>query len=90
MTKSELMQRRREKVQTLNPKDAELIGNTIFDSMTGALASGDRIEIRGFRSFEVRERQARAARNPRSGQQVEAKKVPFFKVGKELKQRVDK
>jgi integration host factor beta subunit len=92
MTKRELTEKLKEKVQTLSATDAELIISIIFDSMAEALASGERIEIRGFGSFEVRERNARQGRNPKSGQKVkvEAKKVPFFKVGKELRQRVDK
>ena len=91
MTKRELIEKLAEKVKDLSLKDAELIVNTVFDSMTEALASGDRIEIRGFGSFQVKERRAREGRNPRTGEKVSvaSKKVPFFKVGKELKERVD-
>ncbi len=65
--------------------------NAVFDSMTDALAKGERIEIRGFGSFIVKQRAAREGRNPRTGAvvSVAAKKVPLFKVGKELRLRVD-
>jgi len=91
MTKRELIERLAERVKELSQKDAELIVNTIFDSMTEALAAGDRIEIRGFGSFQVKRRRPREGRNPRTGEKVsvEEKRVPFFKVGKELKERVD-
>ncbi len=92
MTKRELIEKLADRVKNLSLKDSEIIVNTIFDTMTDALASGDRIEIRGFGSFQVKERRAREGRNPRTGEKVfvESKKVPFFKVGKELKERVDK
>ena len=92
MTKRQLIEKLAERVKDLSIKDAELIVNTIFEAMTEALASGDRIEIRGFGSFQVKHRRAREGRNPRTGEKVhvEAKKVPFFKVGKELRQRVNK
>lgn len=91
MTKRELIEQLAERVKELSQKDAELIVNTIFDSMTEALAAGDRIEIRGFGSFQVKRRRPREGRNPRTGEKVsvEEKRVPFFKVGKELKERVD-
>ena len=91
MTKRELIEKLADDVKSLSLKDAELIVNTIFDTMTEALATGDRIEIRGFGSFQVKERRAREGRNPRTGDKVhvEEKRVPFFKVGKELKERVD-
>ena len=65
--------------------------NSIFDSISEALVDGDRVEIRGFGSFTVRERDSRDARNPKSGELVKipAKKTPFFKTGKELRERVD-
>lgn len=68
-----------------------MIINAIFDSMVDALVQGDRIEIRGFGSFVVKQRRARQGRNPKSGAlvSVAAKRVPFFKVGKELRLRVD-
>jgi integration host factor subunit beta len=65
--------------------------NAVFEDMTGALARGERIEIRGFGSFIVKQRHAREGRNPRTGElvSVAAKKIPFFKVGKELRLRVN-
>ena len=66
--------------------------NTIFESMAEALRHGQRIEIRGFGSFQVKIREAREGRNPKTGEPVHisAKRTPFFKVGKELKEMVDK
>ena len=92
MTKRELVEKLAERTKNLSQKDAELVVNTIFEAMTEALASGDRIEIRGFGSFQVKQRRAREGRNPRTGEKVsvKAKKVPFFKVGKELRERVDR
>ena len=91
MTKSELVEQLSTNAQSLNKKEAELIVNTIFTSIGDALVSGDRVEIRGFGSFSIRERDAREARNPKSGEVVSipAKKTPFFKTGKELRRRVD-
>jgi integration host factor subunit beta len=65
--------------------------NTIFESMAHALKTGERIEIRGFGSFQVKIREAREGRNPKTGEPVHisAKRTPFFKVGKELKEMVD-
>jgi integration host factor subunit beta len=72
-------------------KDTEIVVNTIFDAMTEALKQGERIEIRGFGSFQVKVREAREGRNPKTGEEVQipAKRTPFFKVGKELKEMVD-
>ncbi len=72
-------------------KTAEIVVNTIFDSMAEALRKGERVEIRGFGSFEVREYNGYRGRNPKTGAevQVRAKRAPFFKTGKELRQRVD-
>lgn len=91
MTKSELVEQLAEGQVGINRKEAELIVNTIFDSIGDALVDGDRVEIRGFGSFSVRERDAREARNPKSGEvvRIPAKKTPFFKTGKELRARVD-
>ena len=91
MTKSELVERLSTNAAGLNKKDAEVVVNTIFGSIGNALVCGDRVEIRGFGSFSVRERDAREARNPKSGEVVSipAKKTPFFKTGKELRSRVD-
>jgi integration host factor beta subunit len=91
MTKSELVDKVAEANAALTRKDSEAIVNIIFDSMGDALRSGEKVEIRGFGSFTVRERGAREARNPKSGEVVSipAKRVPFFKTGKELRERVD-
>jgi integration host factor subunit beta len=91
MTKSELIEQLAVDNGTLNKKEAEIIVNSIFDSIGQALVDGDRVEIRGFGSFTVRERGAREARNPKSGDivQISAKRTPFFKTGKELKERVN-
>mgnify|MGYP001360636049 CR=1 FL=1 len=92
MTKSELCEFLVEQTGTLNKKEAELIVNCVFDSIREALASGERVEIRGFGSFSIRERGARQARNPKTGEAVNIpeKKVPFFKTGKELREMVDR
>ena len=91
MNKSELIQIVATRLPNLAAKDVEIIINNIFDCMTDSLQKGGRIEIRGFGSFEVRERKPRLGRNPKTGQNVEVglRKVPFFKVGKELKERVN-
>ena len=90
MTKSDLIDVLCE-TQKMPKGRAELLVNVIFDSMEGALRRGERIEIRGFGSFVVKHRQAREGRNPKTGAlvPVHAKRVPFFKVGKELRLRVD-
>ena len=92
MTKSELVEQLSTSNNGLNKKEAELIVNTIFDSIGDALVDGDRVEIRGFGSFSIRERDAREARNPKSGEivKIPSKKTPFFKTGKELRERVDR
>lgn len=91
MTKSELVEQLSFSDGDLNKKEAELIVNTIFESIGNALISGDRVEIRGFGSFTIRQRDAREARNPKSGAivKIPSKKTPFFKTGKELRERVD-
>lgn len=91
MTKSELIEKIAEANGFLNRKESELVVNIIFDSMSDALIAGDKVEIRGFGSFTVREREAREARNPKNGELVKipAKRTPFFKTGKELKERVN-
>ena len=92
MTKSDLINRITEQLPGEKKRDAEVIVNTVFDSMTNALVAGERIEIRGFGSFHLRVRKARSGRNPKSGEKVfvAEKRVPFFKAGKELKLLVDK
>lgn len=90
MNKSELIQKVAQRVN-LPRKKAEEVVNLIFDSMIEAMAREDRVEIRGLGSFTVKHYQAYRGRNPRTGEsiQVKPKKLPFFKVGKELKKRVD-
>jgi integration host factor subunit beta len=91
MTKSELILR----IGALNPhlyhRDVERIVTTIFDEITNALARRDRVELRGFGAFSIKERDARKGRNPRTGETVavEEKVVPFFKTGKELRDRLN-
>ncbi len=77
--------------KNLTYKKAEQIINVVFDSMTQALVDRDRIEIRGFGSFMVKEYKSYMGRNPKTGEiiKVEEKLLPFFKVGKELRERVD-
>lgn len=72
-------------------RDVERIINTILDEIIDALAEGDRVELRGFGAFSVKERDARVGRNPRTGETVSvtAKRVPFFKTGKELRERLN-
>ena len=90
MTKSDLIDVLCE-AQKLPKGSAELLVHVIFDSMEAALRRGERIEIRGFGSFEIRNYRAYEGRNPRSGAavSVKPKRLPFFKVGKELKERVN-
>ena len=92
MTKSGLIEDVARQTQHISKKDTEVVVNTIFDSMIEALKRGDRIEIRGFGSFQVKVREAREGRNPKTGEPVHisAKRSPFFKVGKELKEMVDR
>jgi integration host factor subunit beta len=91
MTKSELIEEVALRAPHISKKDTEVVVNTIFDSMIEALKKGERIEIRGFGSFQVKIREARDGRNPKTGETVHisAKRTPFFKVGKELKEMVD-
>jgi len=90
MNKSELIEVIAEKSK-IPKKRAEEAVNLVFDSMSQALVRGDRIEIRGFGSFVNREYESYTGRNPRTGESIHVapKKLPFFKVGKELKERVD-
>lgn len=91
MTKSGLIEEVARRTPHISKKDTEVVVNTIFDAMIEALRTGDRIEIRGFGSFQVKIREARDGRNPKTGEPVHisAKRTPFFKVGKELKEMVD-
>ena len=92
MTKSELINRVADRVPHLTRKDEEIIVDTIFDVMTDSLSRGEGIEIRGFGSFKVKQRRDRQGRNPKTGEQVQipAKRMPHFKVGKELYERINK
>ena len=91
MTKRDLIEEVAQQYPRFSRRDAEVMVNAVFDSMTDALGKGERIEIRGFGSIIVKNRSAREGRNPRTGEivSVAAKKVPLFKVGKELRLRVD-
>ena len=90
MTKSGLIERVAEQTLHISQKDAEIVVNMIFTSMTEALKRGERIEIRGFGSFRVKVREAHEGRNPKTGEDVHipAMRRAFFKVGQELKDRV--
>lgn len=91
MTKSELIQ----KIAELNPhlyhRDVERIVSTILEEISEALVAGDRVELRGFGAFSVKHRTARTGRNPRTGEAVEVaeKRIPFFKTGKQLRERLN-
>lgn len=86
MTRSALVDKVAERVGWLTRKQTEIVIETVFDSIKDALQKGDKIEIRGFGNFRLKQRNARKARNPKTGESVEvpAKKVLHFKVGKEL------
>jgi integration host factor subunit beta len=91
MTKSELIQRLAERNPHLYQRDVEMIVTAIFDEIATALARGDRVELRGFGAFSVKRRGARVGRNPRTGDSVsvEEKYIPFFKTGKQLRERLN-
>ncbi len=91
MIKSELIQRIAQENPHLYQRDVERIINTVFNEIGTALARGDRVELRGFGAFSVKERPARTGRNPRTGApvSVDAKRVPFFKTGKELREQLN-
>jgi integration host factor subunit beta len=91
MTKSELVEKLLSVHSMLTRKDSEMVVDIVFDSMRNALKNGEKVEIRGFGSFTIRERSPREARNPKNGQVVNipSKKTPFFKTGKELRERVN-
>ena len=92
MIKSELVQMIADKNPHLYHRDVENVVNAILDEITEALASGNRVELRGFGAFSTKNRPPRAARNPKTGEQVSVgeKWVPFFKTGKELRERLNK
>ena len=87
MTKSELIARLAELNPSLYHRDLEQLVNTVFDTITEALENGDRVELRGFGAFSLRERKARVGRNPRTGETIKiaASNTPGFKAGKALK-----
>jgi integration host factor subunit beta len=91
MTKSELIQRLAESHPHLYHRDVERIVGTVFEEIAAALERGDRVELRGFGTFSVKQRDARIGRNPRTGDTVEVspKVVPFFKTGKQLRELVN-
>jgi integration host factor subunit beta len=91
MNKSQLIEALA-KAENLTIKKAEMVVNTMFGSVEEALVKGDRVEIRGFGSFKVKDYDGYQGRNPKTGEIIDVgqKKLPFFKVGKELKERVDK
>ena len=92
MTKAQIIERVSEQVPTLTKRQAEIVVNTIFNSVRNSLQNGDKTEIRGFGSFRLRNRRMKEGRNPKTGATVSApaKKVPFFKAGKELKELLNK
>ena len=91
MTRSELIQQIAEMNPHLYHRDVERIVTTIFEEISEALAQGDRVELRGFGAFSVKKRDARVGRNPRTGDavQVSEKRIPFFKTGKQLRERLN-
>jgi integration host factor subunit beta len=91
MIRSELIQKIADENPHLYQRDVERIVNTIFDEVTSAMSRGDRVELRGFGAFSVKQRDARVGRNPRTGEtvSVEEKHVPFFKTGKLLRDRLN-
>jgi len=91
MTKSELIARLAERNPHLYLRDVERIVATVFDEISEALSRGDRVELRGFGAFSVKHREARLGRNPRTGTTVKVseKHIPFFKTGKELRERLN-
>ncbi len=92
MTKSVLIEKVSEKVEGLTRNQTEIVVDTVFDSIKKALMQGEKIEIRGFGNFRLKTRNPRKARNPKTGESVEVpgKKVLYFKVGKALKETLNK
>jgi len=90
MTKAELVEEVA-RVSELTKKHSEIIVNTVFDSIVEALRKDDKIELRGFGSFRIRQRRSRQGRNPKTGDKVDvpAKRIPYFKPGKELKELIN-
>jgi integration host factor subunit beta len=91
MTKAELVEEVA-KVSDLTKKHSETIVNTVFQSIVDALHKDEKIELRGFGSFRIRQRRSRQGRNPKTGEKVHvpAKKIPYFKPGKELKELINR
>ena len=91
MTRSQLVARLVERNPHLMTRDAERVVATVFGEIADALARGDRVELRGFGAFSVKQREARQGRNPRTGETVEVgeKNAPYFKTGKELRDRLN-
>ena len=91
MIRSELIQKIADKNPHLYLRDVERIVDALFETIISALANGHRVELRGFGAFSVKQREARVGRNPRTGEgvHVDAKLVPFFKTGKELRERLN-
>jgi len=92
LNKSDLILKILESEPTLFKKDATKIVNVFFETISNAIAKGERVELRGFGVFDVKKREARIARNPKNGDvvAVPAKKVPFFRMGKDMKDRINK
>lgn len=92
MIKSELVQKLADENPNLFHRDIERIVSIVFDEITDSLARGGRVELRGFGAFSVKHRPARMGRNPRSGEavEIEEKWTPFFKAGKELRDRMNR
>lgn len=90
MTKADIVESISEETE-MSKKDSNIVVNLIIDNISNALAEGDKVELRGFGSFKVKDRKARKARNPRTGESVDvpAKLVPYFKPSRELKSKVD-
>lgn len=90
MTKSELIEKLSEEYPNMTKRQIEYIVNGVFSSIKDTLKNGGKVEIRGFGSFKVREKSAKIGRNPKTGEKVEvpAKKVPYFKPGKEIKEQL--
>ena len=91
MIRSELVQRLAAENPDFTPKEVERVVTLVFDSIVEQLATGGRVELRGFGTFSTRARDARTGRNPRTGDavDVDAKRVPYFKPGKEMRQRLN-
>ena len=91
MIRSELVQKLCDDFPDLSQRELESVVSAIFDSITEQLADGGRVELRGFGAFSTRQRDARMGRNPRTGESVsvDAKRVPYFKPGKEMRERLN-